>query len=113
QLISIDAGAPLRDRAMSLARALSEIERQTVSMVPEARDDVKAMKGSRPKRGPEELAIISTRAPFIAFTTSRASGTMETEKRIAAEKGSRGISHHLHPRRFPQAALRASSRRGC
>jgi len=64
QLISIDAGAPLRDRAMSLARALSEIERQTVSMVPEARDVVKAMKGSRPKRGPEELAIISTRAAF-------------------------------------------------
>ncbi|MBI1893732.1 MAG: hypothetical protein HYS14_06440 [Candidatus Rokubacteria bacterium] len=47
QLVLIDARAPLRDRIMALARALSELETETVFMVPEAREVVEAMRGAR------------------------------------------------------------------
>lgn len=51
QLVLIDARAPLRDRVMTLARALSELETETVFMVPEAREMVEAMKGTRSTEG--------------------------------------------------------------
>jgi hypothetical protein len=46
-LVLIDAYAPLRDRIGTLARALSELETDTVFMVPEAREVVEAMRGAR------------------------------------------------------------------
>jgi hypothetical protein len=47
QLVLIDAHASLRDRVRTLARAVSELEAETVFMVPEAREVVEAMKGAR------------------------------------------------------------------
>ena len=46
-LILVDASAPLRDRIMALAQAISEFESETVSMVPEARELVDAVKVAR------------------------------------------------------------------
>jgi hypothetical protein len=47
KLVLIDRSAPLPDRILALARALSELESERVFMVPEAREVVESMKGSR------------------------------------------------------------------
>jgi hypothetical protein len=49
RIILIDAQAPLRERIAALTRALAELETDTVFMVPEAREVVEAMRGSRPR----------------------------------------------------------------
>lgn len=48
-LVLIDASAPLQGRIAALARALAELETDTVFMVPEAREAVEAMRESRPR----------------------------------------------------------------
>ena len=50
RLIVIDATAPLQARIAALARALSELETDTIFMIPEAREVVEAMKASRSRR---------------------------------------------------------------
>jgi hypothetical protein len=47
QLVLIDQRAPLADRILALARALSELESEAVYMAPEARELVEAIRGSR------------------------------------------------------------------
>jgi len=62
RLILLDAQAPLRGRIMALARALSELENETVFMVPEAREVVEAVKGAR-SRGSNVAESSSTTIP--------------------------------------------------
>jgi hypothetical protein len=52
RLILIDAQAPLRERIGALARALSELETETIFMVPEAREAVETIRESRPRGRP-------------------------------------------------------------
>ena len=47
KLVLIDRSAPLRERILALARALSELESETVYMAPEAREIVEAIQGKR------------------------------------------------------------------
>ena len=55
QLILIDAAAPLQVQIAALARALAKLGTEAVFMIPEAREVVEAMKGSRSKgRNPPE-----------------------------------------------------------
>ncbi len=44
RLILVDRTAPLRERIAALARALTELETETVFMIPEAREAVEAMR---------------------------------------------------------------------
>lgn len=50
KLVLIDQSAPLRDRIAALARALSELESETVYMAPEARKLIEAIQGNRNSR---------------------------------------------------------------
>lgn len=52
RIILIDTQAPLRERLGALARALAELETDTIFMVPEARAAVEAMRASRPRGRP-------------------------------------------------------------
>ena len=47
KLVLIDQSAPLLARILALARALSELESETVYMAPEARELIEAIQGSR------------------------------------------------------------------
>lgn len=47
QLVLIDQRAPLPDRVLALARALSELESETVYMAPEAREVIEAIQSNR------------------------------------------------------------------
>lgn len=47
RLALLDAWAPLRGRVVALARALSQLDTETVYMAPEARALIEAMPGSR------------------------------------------------------------------
>jgi hypothetical protein len=47
ELVLIDAHAPLWDRILALARALSELESERVYMVPEAREFVERIRRDR------------------------------------------------------------------
>ncbi len=47
QLVLIDQRAPLPDRVLALARALSELESETVYMTPEAREVIEATQSNR------------------------------------------------------------------
>jgi hypothetical protein len=49
-LVLIDQSAPLRDRILALARALSELESEAVYMVPEARAFIEGIRSSRNAR---------------------------------------------------------------
>jgi hypothetical protein len=50
ELVLIDRNAPLPDRISGLARALSELESETVYMAPEARQLIEAIQGGRDRR---------------------------------------------------------------
>ena len=61
RLILLDARAPLRERIGALARALSELETETIFMVPEARQAVELMKRTAgDARSPEGPMTTST-----------------------------------------------------
>ncbi len=47
KLVLIDQGAPLPNRILALAGALSELESETVYMAPEARELIEAIQGSQ------------------------------------------------------------------
>lgn len=51
RLILLDAQAPLRERIGALARALSELETETIFMIPEAREAVEARRAESMKGG--------------------------------------------------------------
>ena len=46
-LVLIDQRAPLADRIGALARALAELESETIYIAPEARELIEAIRGSR------------------------------------------------------------------
>jgi hypothetical protein len=45
--VLIDQSAPLSDRILALARALSELESETVYMAPEVRELIEGIRGNR------------------------------------------------------------------